>query len=618
MCGIAGIFDSSLPEDRLRQALAAMEQAMVHRGPDEGSIRLIPEVKGGLVARRLSLVDLEHGSQPIPNEDETVWAMLNGEIYNHVELRRELIDQGHRFRTNCDTEVPSHLYEQHGEGFLPHLHGMFGLAVLDVGARRLLLGRDGPGMKPLYYAGTANGFLFASEAKALLASGLVKAEPDVDALDVFLAKGFVPPPMTAFAGISKLAAGERLVIDRTGERRAFFSRYVYENDPEMPTTDEGVVDEFGRRLEASVQSHLRADVDVGALLSGGWDSSLTSLYASRVLGSKLKTFSIIFPEDPDKDESRFSRLMAKRIGSDHHEIEYRRADFAELAPRIARALDEPQGSATAAPAERIFYLASRHVKTVLGGEGADELFGGYTWYRNQLPYLTRAIAPRLLLKLAARVTPEGRFRRGFRQASADTLAAVDAEWMRSFTIEHKQRLLKREFWSANPPDLAPTVLPTDIVESCRDSVDRRLGEDVHGRLPSAILQQIDRLSMMHSLEVRSPFLDRGVADFARKLPSRFKIRDGREKFVVRKLAERLLPPEIAGRRKQGLAYPQNAFSTPPTDRYARELLLESPSSPFDREALEREMPQLFQHDLGAGLKLYRLIMLQAWWNEYLG
>lgn len=617
MCGIAGIFDSDLSEDRLQQALSAMEQAMVHRGPDDGSIRLMPEVRGGLAARRLSLVDLEHGSQPIPNEDKTVWAMLNGEIYNHTELREELRGQGHQFRTACDTEVSAHLYERDGEEFLTRLHGMFALAVLDLPNGRLLLARDGPGMKPLYYARTSNGFLFASEAKALLASGLVEARPDVDALDVFLAKGFVPPPMTAFAGISKLAAGERLMIDRTGVRRSYFSRYVYEDDATMPTTDEGVVDEFGGRLEASVQSHLRADVDVGALLSGGWDSSLTSLFASRVLGSKLKTFSIIFPEDPDRDESRFSRLMAERLGSDHHEIEYRRADFEKLAPGIAHALDEPQGAATAAPAERIFHLASRHVKTVLGGEGADELFGGYDWYRKQRPYWVRAVAPRLLLKLAAQVLPEGRYRAGFRQASADSLAAVDAEWMRSFTVEQKRCLLKREYWSADPPDLSPTLLPDDAMTSCRDSVDRRLGEDVHGRLPSAILQQIDRLSMTHSLEVRSPFLDRGVVDFARKLPSRFKIRDGREKYVVRKLAERLLPPEIAARRKQGLAYPKNAFSTPPTDRYVRELLLESASSPFERSAVEREMPQLFRHERGASLKLYRLTMLQAWWNVYL-
>jgi len=617
MCGIAGIFDSSLPEERLLEALTAMEQAMIHRGPDEGAVRLTPETRGGLAARRLSLVDLEHGSQPIPNEDESVWALLNGEIYNHVELRGELEGQGHRFRTRCDTEVLAHLYEQHGEALFGRLHGMFGAAVLDLRNGRLLLGRDGPGMKPLYYARTGDGFLFASEAKALLASGLIAAKPDLEAMDMFLAAGFVAPPWTAFAGMNKLATGELLVVDRTGERRSFFSRYLYEDDPRMPSDDDEVVSELGRRLESAVQSHLRADVEVGALLSGGWDSSLTSLYASRVLGSKLKTFSIIFPDDPDQDESRFSRLMAKTLGSDHHEIEYRRADFPQHVERIARVLDEPQGSATAVPAERIFYLASRHVKTALGGEGADELFGGYNWFQKSMPYRVRAVVPRPLLKLGERLMPEGRYQALCRHAAAPTPQAADAEWLRSFTVEGKRRLLKPEYHAADPPDLDPTVLPDDVAASCRDQIDRRLGTDVHARLASAILQQIDRLSMTHSLEVRSPVLDRGVVDFARRLPSRYKIRGRQEKWVVRRLAERVLPPEIAARKKKGLAYPKNSFLRPPTDQFARGLLLDSPSSPYDRTELEKALPNLFKaQDKTANLKLYRMIMLQAWWNAY--
>src|ERR1039458_8747197 len=541
MCGIAGIFNVDLSTEELQAALTRMEQSLVHRGPDEGAACVIAEMHGGLAVRRLSIVDLEHGSQPCSNEDSTVFALLNGEIYNHRALREGLTARGHRFRGESDTEVVTHLYEEYGDECLERLRGMFALAAYDTRRRRLLLARDGPGMKPLYFAHARRGLLFASEAKALFASGLVRPEPNPAAIDTYLALGFVPAPLSAFRVVETSVTGKYLIADAAGTRRGAF--WKYRSQPVQPgRSDEDYGAELDAVLGAAVRSHMAADVPVGAFLSGGWDSSLVAAVAGRGAGRELKTFSIIFPGDITADEGRFSRCMAEHIGSDHHEIEFRSSLMPALIPKIVRHMEEPCANVPAGVIYVLASLAGAHVKTVLSGEGSDELFAGYKRFSENLPYVLRNFVPRSPARWAALHCPHFRLRRGLRFLGARDGRTADAELARLFTPEDK-RLLLNDWCQAEGPDLEPALIDADQLAACSDTLQRRLSFEFTGRLANAILLASDKMAMAHSLEVRMPFLDRSVVEFALRLPSRLKVHSGREKVILSGLAKRYLRSE---------------------------------------------------------------------------
>ena len=308
MCGIAGGYQLDIPEAEIPALLGRMNAAMVHRGPDDEGSWTAPEIRAGLAVRRLSIVDLVTGAQPLLNEDDSVGLVANGEIYNHQALRQQLEARGHRFRSRSDCEVVLHLYEEYGPEGLARLNGMFGLAILDRRQRRLLLARDRAGMKPLYCAKTARGFLFASEARALFASKLVTAEPDWKGLNVCLASQYIPAPRTCFRGIERLPAGAFLLLEEEGrETRGNFWTARFDASG-TPKTEPEYADELEKRLRGAVASHITADVPVGAFISGGWDSSLAAVFASQASSKPLKTFSLVFPEEPEEDEGRYSRL----------------------------------------------------------------------------------------------------------------------------------------------------------------------------------------------------------------------------------------------------------------------------------------------------------------------
>lgn len=589
-----------------------MNAAQVHRGPDDSGVILEPALGAGLAVRRLSIVDIEHGRQPVANEDASIHAALNGEIYNHASLREELSSKGHKFSSRCDSEVIVHAYEEWGEDFLDRLHGMFALAVLDTRSGGLLLARDGPGMKPLYVAETPRGLVFASEVKAILATGWISPQADPEGIDIYLGMGFVPAPRTMFRGIRRLRAGCYVVATQNAVREGTFWQFRYENGA-APKSDEEHVDEFETVFRAAVRSHLAADVPVGALLSGGWDSSLTTAFAVREAGARMKTFSAVFPDSPEVDESRYARLVAQHLGSEHHEIEFRGDDLPALLPRICRHVEQPLTTAPAGVNYQIAALASRHVKTVAGGEGADELFGGYPWMRARWPYYLRRFVPQRIARAMLGRAWDSRIRRGLRVLAAPSAAAADLEWRRGFTPEQKREILRPEYQSGGP-DTSPAWLEGSLLESCRDDTQRRLATEFTSRLMDGILHMEDKVSMAHSLEVRLPFLDRSVVAFAERLPSRMKIRNGREKVIVGRLAGRHLPREIAARRKQGLSYPPNLSMTAGFQKFARELLLDSGSGPFDRRRLEAAAER-WQDTRG---RLLRVAFLQVWWNEFLG
>ena len=616
MCGIAGIFDSGLAPQELPRLLERMVDAMLHRGPDDCGIAAFPELRAGLACRRLSIVDLVTGHQPLASEDGGVVVVMNGEIYNHRPLRAELEKRGHRFRSASDTETVVHLYEDQGLECLGRLNGMFGLAILDLRARRLVLARDATGMKTLYWTGTPSGFLFASEVKALLASRLVRAEPDWAAVDSYLAFSYVPAPLSCFRGIEKLPAGEYVVFEAGKVSRGAFWRLRFQNS-QAPKSDAEYAADLEARLRAAVKTHLDADVPVGAFVSGGWDSSLIATFAAQLSSRPLKTFSLVFPDHPEADEGRFSRQLTAHLGTDHREVEFRAADVPATLAAAVRHLEEPCTTCPVLLDFRLASVAGREVKTVLGGEGADELFAGYRWLRSQVYYRLRRVVPRLLARTLQPLVAHPRLVRACAVLSARDGVSADVEWFRVLTNRRKDELLLPGRRPAAKPDAAPFYLHPETLASCTDLLQRRLGYEFTRRLADGILFAHDKMGMAHALEVRMPFLDRAVVDFALALPSRMKIRDGRAKYVLSLLVSQL-PPDIARRRKLGLHYPERVLLAGSNQTFTREMLLDSaaPDGLFQKRPLERLLGRSLSRP-GEPMRLvWMLLFLQSWWNEF--
>lgn len=615
MCGIAGVTKGRLSPDELGSVLKRMGKTLVHRGPDEYGQLVVPEMGSGLICCRLSIIDLESGKQPIANEDGSIHVVMNGEIYNHRELRHELEQRGHRFRTNTDTEVVVHLYEEMGWQFLPCLAGMFALAVLDLPRRRLLLARDRCGMKPLYYAQTAAAFYFGSEIKALLAGGYT-AEPDYNGIDTFLSLGYVPSPRTCFHGIEKLPAGHYVVADEQGVNCRPY--WLFKFNHEEPRKDEReYAEELQSLLDAAVTSHLKADVPVGLLISGGVDSSLVAAAASRVQDGGLKTFSVTFPEAPEVDERQFQQAMAKAIGSEHHEVEFRSRDISELFPKATFHQDVPSLAFPAIVQYRLAELASASVKTVLSGEGSDELFGGYSWYAD-LPYKgLRRIVPPALARYPAEHVTHVQWGRFLRFLAAQDHASADAEVFRIFTPGEKRAVMHGDLQSGFD-DLAPLRLHPVTEASCSNALQRRIATGITRTLCDGLLMVNDRISMAHSLEVRMPFLDNSIVDFASRLPPNLTYRNGQEKVIL-SLLKRQLPPLVALRKKHFLQAPERRYYRGPLREWARDVLLGSPSGgPLNKNVIAKRFDGWLDGSDEYIRRVRVLIAFQLWWNQFFG
>ena len=616
MCGIAGILDRRLSDDDFPALLNRMGEAQRHRGPDESGLVFDPDMRAGLHCSRLSIVDLITGSQPISNEDGGIHVVLNGEIYNHRQLRRGLEERGHRFRTNADTEVIVHLYEEKGADCFLDLNGMFGLAILDVPRRKLLLARDRAGMKPLYYAETSDGLVFGSEIKAVLASKLLPKEPDWKALDAFLAIGYVPAPRTCFRSVKSLPQGSYLAADAKGLRVEPYWRMKFDNS-QVPKSESEYAEELESRLESAVRSHLQADVTVGALVSGGWDSSIIAALAARNLTGRLKTFSLTLPDSPEIDESRYQHAVSKHLDSEHYEIEFRPSDIPRLISKGIRHLEQPfEGPALLD--FQIASLASEHVKVALSGQGADELLAGYPWTVIDPFNRLRRVFPKPLARMLEPVFPGQPYNRVLRMLGARDEADTDIEFFRIFT--------RREIDQFLSPDLPLTRadesifrVDSKVIASCGDRLQRRLGYDYTLLLPSILLNYHDKMSMAHSIEVRMPFLDRGLIDFALAMPSNVKLRNGQPKYILGRVADRLLPAEVARREKRLLQYPMNQYLNGPLKKFTREFLLDSNGTNglFVRPRLEKLLGEWLTPKDPHLRRPWSLIGLQAWWHEFI-
>lgn len=558
MCGIAGIVGDTWA---LAEGMQRMLHALRHRGPDGEGIEQDAHAIFG--HRRLSIIDLEGGRQPLTNADKSIWVVCNGEIYNYRQLRADLEARGYRFLTNSDCEVIIGLYETCGDDLLKHVRGMFGFALWDARKRRLLAARDHLGQKPFYYAHTSRGFAFASEIKALLAFDPSLRSLDLAALDQYLALRLIAPPLSMFSGVRKLPPAHTLVLEEGREplvRRYWQLDYL----PKHTGSEEALLDELESHIEESLRLHLVSDVPVGAFLSGGLDSSLlVAMLAKRIGVKDLPTFTVGLPH-PRFDEAPYARAVATRFGTDHHERTLS-PSLIGLLPDLIYHLDEPSDPLSLCT-YHVAELAHRYVKVVIGGDGGDELFGGYDRYYGNLYAGHYARVPaslrRHVLGPALSLIPEAGWYKslghqlrwlqrlsflagGQRYAASLSYFYFDPEMRASlFTPQAREHLEGADAEAA-------IRLPYDAASG--DPLDHMLSADSQVRLPDHPVMISDRMSMAHGLETRSPFMDHRLAEFAARLPSTMKMRGRSLRWAQRKLAARYLPREVLERPKQGFS-----------------------------------------------------------------
>ncbi|HMJ56155.1 MAG TPA: asparagine synthase (glutamine-hydrolyzing) [Polyangiaceae bacterium] len=591
MCGIAGYIEKQ-PRPA---ALSRMLAGIAHRGPDgEGEWR----GEGGpwrvsLGHRRLAIIDLLAGAQPMGNADDSLIITYNGEVYNFLELRARLEREGHVFKNHSDTEVIVHHFEQHGEAGLPDLNGMFAFALWNVRTKKLVLARDRMGIKPLYYATLPEGgIVFASELSALLAHGGVDAELSVEGVCSYFFSDYVHPPHSIVRRVRKLPPGYTVawVDGRLEEPRPFWRPSAPAPAPEA--TDQELSDQLWRGLERAVDTQLIADVPVGIFLSGGIDSSIVATLAARKAGSRMKAFSIGF-ENPTFDESQYARLVAERLNVEHVIEHLRERDLLDVVDVALDKLDEPMADPSFLPTFVLSRLAAKHVKVVVGGDGGDELWGGYPTYRAHVyaalyaripAWLRNEVVPRALehLPIDDRYQSlEWKLRR-FTERWDDDDVTRHLRWMSSIDRPDLP-LAIRGAEGVTPPTLN-TVLP-----ATGDRLARLMLLDLVTYMPGSVLAKVDRASMAHGLEVRPPFLDNDLAAWALSLPSTYKVRRDRGKFLLKLAAKGKLPDAVIERPKKGFGIPLAAWLRGPLQGRIEDVLKASPI--WDTEILNRSVFQ---------------------------
>lgn len=545
-----------------------MTAALTHRGPDGDGIYL--DGRTGLGHRRLSIIDVDGGAQPMYNEDRSVVIVFNGEIYNYLELKPDLVRKGHQFRTTCDTEVILHLYEEMGPRCVELLNGMFAFAIWDTRDQTLLLARDRLGEKPLYYREDGGRLAFASELKSLLKVPGLKPEVSLEALDDYLAYGYVPGDRCIIRGVAKLPPGCTLTWKdgRSAVRRYWDVHFEDGDDLE----ENEWIEELDRRLRESIRIRLRSDVPLGVFLSGGVDSSGVVALASQEAGRRIQTFSIGF-EEADFSEIRHARRVAERYNTDHREIIVRDRDISVL-PDLAYHLDEPFADPSALPTYYVCREARRFVTVCLSGDGGDEVFAGYTRYSDALRYRRMDRFARLGVKqlcgLVAGTVPRHLPGSGLVQRVA---ASGSRRWFaqnQKFTAAERRELFRPDMKVRVRED--PWLFEPFFEQGNQDLVSRLQHADQKTYLPDDILVKVDRMSMKNSLEVRVPLLDHTLVEFANRAPSHYKLRDGSGKYLLKRMLASHLPGDLLRRPKRGFGIPIRRWFRGSLNGFARETL----------------------------------------------
>jgi asparagine synthase (glutamine-hydrolysing) len=631
MCGITGwaTLDARVPQpDGARELLRSMCERMTHRGPDSEGLMTATGVALGM--RRLAIIDLQTGEQPVTSEDGRISVILNGEIYNYRELRNRLEKSGHHFRSESDTEVLPHLYEEHGTEMVKHLNGMFAFAVWDARRRKLFIARDRFGEKPLYWGVFDKTFIFASEPKVLLAHPSVHPSLNLDALRQYLSFDYVPAPLSIYQGIHKLPAAHTLSVEDGRVEVQPYWCLSYKKQEPVPTEEEAA-EELRRLLEDSVRMRLVSDVPLGVLLSGGVDSSTVAAMAVRASSEAVKTFSISFAES-SFDESAYARAVAKFLGTDHHEERLSVDLAANLVGEIGSWMDEPFSDPSLVPTFLLARFTRKHVTVALGGDGGDELFAGYPMYWAHNLARTYARIPRFLrrniIEPAVRSLPvktknlsfDFKARRFVNGMNYDEVARHHV-WFGSFTPEEQAALLTPAAQSASDGDVyrdARRLLAEDC--DAENTVERMQSLDTRLYLAEDILTKVDRASMAVSLEVRAPFLDPRVAEYAASLPVDYKLRGRTTKYILKRAVGDLVPPFVTRRGKKGFGVPVAEWLKGRLRPLARDLL--------SRERVQRaglfnaDYVQRLQDEHERGVAnhrklLWTLLMFELWHESFI-
>ncbi len=632
MCGICGILHADGAHGVEQDVVHRMTDAISHRGPDDDGYFFGRGI--GLGMRRLSIIDLEGGKQPIGNEDGTVRVVYNGEIYNYRELRRDLERAGHVFATSSDTEVVVHAYEQYGGEFLGRLRGMFALAVWDECRETLVLAVDRFGIKPLYYASGSSGITFGSELKCLMRAGTVSRELDLDALGQYFTFSYIPPPGTIFSAVRKLAPGE--MLERSRDGRTKLTQY-WESPRDRFDHTRTLADtrsQLRGALEASVRSHLVSDVPVGAFLSGGMDSSAIVALMSKSSSEPVRTFSIGFA-DRRYSELDKAKLVAQRYGTQHQELVLEPASV-DLVPKLAAHFDEPFGDSSALPTYHVSKLAREHVKVVLSGDGGDELFLGYTLFRGlklaaraqALPEgLRRAVAalPQLLPRTGSAAVND---RLGvLLKRAADTMLEPELAFKRKVSAPGLEAVnpvlspaLARELGGRSPFEVLDRWLSHYRSTNGGHPLERFVYTGFQTSLAGDMLVKVDRMSMANSIEVRVPFLDHVLAEYVSTIPVDRRMPGWRLKGLLRDALADDLPAEIRKAPKRGFVVPLAGWFRGDLDEFARDILV-SPEVErrgfLDTKGVEKLLRGHREGAQNLGTLIWVLLMFELWCREAL-
>ena len=623
MCGIAGIV-SAVAGDRIEiSTIHRMCQAIVHRGPDDEGIFVKDGT--GLGMRRLSIIDLSGGHQPVFNEDRSVWVVFNGEIYNFPELRAGLLSRGHRFTTHTDTEVIVHLYEELGAGCVNKLRGMFAFALYDERQRKLLIARDRFGKKPLHYALAGKRLYFGSEIKAIHAVAPELAEVNNEALVQYMYFGYVPDPLTAFVPIQKLPPGHLLEFeDGALQIRQYWDLPQY--NTHQPGSEEECLEELERRLAEAVKIRLISDVPLGALLSGGIDSSTVVALMARASSKPVKTFSIGFSHH-DFNEAHFARIVAKQFGTEHHELVLE-PNVVETVEKLTSSLEEPFGDSSMLPTYYVSCMAREHVTVALSGDGGDEIFAGYDRYGIHLRRKMFERIPRWAWRFyREQIYPHLPHDMRGRKFSYN----VSLPWRERYVdgisfvpfFERDLPLWSDEFRET----LRNFPSPEDVMYSyfdrapAADPISQMLYVDTKTYMVADILTKVDRMSMLTSLEVRVPILDHEFVEWSTGLPPEWKLRGRSQKYILRKLAERVgVPREAIYRPKRGFALPLVHWMRNELKDLIVTVLLEPRTMQrgyFNAKGVEQLLDEHFRERRDHSGRIWRLLMFELWHRNYL-
>ena len=626
MCGIVGYvnLDGRAAD---RALLGRMNEAIHHRGPDEDGFYVKEHI--GLAMRRLAIIDLSGGQQPIADEEGTAWIVYNGEVYNYREVKKELEARGHRFHTDCDTEVVLHAYLEYGADCPKHLRGMFAFAVWDERKRELFIARDRVGKKPLLYAKTADSFVFGSEFSALLLHPSVGREVDRGAIHDYLSFMCVPAPLTAYRDIRKLEPGHSLTLTSDGEIKT--ERYWQPDFSKKLKIDE---EEAGERalelLREAVRVRLMSEVPLGAFLSGGIDSSTVVALMAEESSTPVKTFSIGF-EEQDFSELHHARRVAERVGAEHHEFVVR-PDAMEVLPTLVEHYGEPYADSSAIPTYYVARETRKHVTVALNGDGGDECFAGYERYAamrlseryRKLPGLLReGVIRQAVGLLPSSELKRGRVRDLKRFLRAASLPPVERylRWVSTFDTDAKEDLYSEEFGrETEGRDVRRWLAPWFKHANGAGVVDASLLTDTMTYLPNDLLVKVDIASMAVSLEARSPFLDHHVIEFAASLPERLKLRGLTTKYILKKTLTKLLPPENLKRGKMGFGVPVGHWFRGEMQGFLREQLLSEKSSRrglFRPDAVRRMVELHTRGERDHTHQLWTLLMLELWFQRFI-